>query len=105
MRPQTRFRAQAEDRVLRRRTTLRDEEPDFPEEALSSFDISARHPDEFLLDQLDLYPGVTISCLRHQVARYKRGRMRVAELLGVLTAAEVPAFADEVRRHLPPAER
>ena len=27
MRPQARFRAQAEDRVLQRRTTLKDEEP------------------------------------------------------------------------------
>lgn len=78
---------------------------DFPEAALAPFDISARHPDEFLLDQLDLYPGVTISCLRQQVARYKRGPTRVEELLGPLTAAGVPAFADEVRRHLPPNER
>ncbi len=30
MRPQARFRAQAEDRVLPRRTTLRDEEPFYP---------------------------------------------------------------------------
>lgn len=78
---------------------------DFPAEALDPYDISARHPDEFLLDQLDLYPGVTMACLRQQVARYKRGPSRVAELLGPLTAAGVPEFAAEVRRHLPRDER
>src|SRR5215475_11764640 len=29
---------------------------DFPDAALKPFDITAIHPDEFLLDQLDLYP-------------------------------------------------
>ena len=29
---------------------------DFPHESLEPYELEARHPDEFLLDQLDLYP-------------------------------------------------
>jgi len=36
---------------------------DFPDSALKPFDIEAVHPDDFLLNQLDLYPGVVVGCL------------------------------------------
>jgi predicted nucleic acid-binding protein len=75
---------------------------DFPEVALKPFDIAAVHPDEFLLDQLDLYPGVVLGCLEDQVNRYTRinGPMSINELLRPLEKAGVPRFAEEVRRHL-----
>jgi hypothetical protein len=38
---------------------------DRPEPALKPYDILAVHPDDFLLDQLDLYPGLTINVLEH----------------------------------------
>lgn len=47
---------------------------DFPEPALKPYDVAAIHPDEFLLDQLDLYPGVTVEVLRQQAASYRRVR-------------------------------
>jgi predicted nucleic acid-binding protein len=75
---------------------------DFPESALKSFDISAVSPDDFLLDQLDLYPAVVIDCLHQQVNRYAsiHGPLEVVELLRPLEKAGAPRFADEVRRHL-----
>ncbi|MFD0203014.1 MULTISPECIES: PIN domain-containing protein [Saccharothrix] len=36
---------------------------DFPPDAMKPYDIDAVHPDDFLLDQLDLYPALTIRCL------------------------------------------
>lgn len=45
---------------------------DFPPGALDTYDVVAVHPDEFLLDQLDLYPGVTIQVLRQQAAAHRR---------------------------------
>ena len=30
---------------------------DFPEDSVAGFDITVVHPDDFLLDQIDLYPG------------------------------------------------
>lgn len=75
---------------------------DFPEAALKPFDIVALTPDDFLLDQLDLYPAMVLDCLHRQVNRYSsvHGPVDVTGLLGPLARAGVPRFADEVRRHL-----
>lgn len=40
---------------------------DFPAAALRPYDIVAVSPDDFLLDQLDLYPVPTIQCLHEQL--------------------------------------
>jgi len=73
---------------------------DFPPESTDPYDISAVHPDDFLLDQLDLYPGPTLRALRAQSADYSRPDMTVDAVLVHLARAGVPRFADEVRRHL-----
>jgi hypothetical protein len=41
---------------------------DFPKAACVPYDIDVVHPDDFLLDQLDLYNGETLLCLRELVA-------------------------------------
>jgi predicted nucleic acid-binding protein len=74
---------------------------DFPEPSLKSYDIDALHPDDFLLDQLDLHPGATVQALRDQAAAYRREPTTVAGLLGRLERSGLPGFAAEVRRHLP----
>jgi hypothetical protein len=56
-------------------------------------------PDDFLLDQLDLYPGITVAALRDQAGGYRSPPMTIEELLGRLAAAGVPRFASEARRH------
>jgi hypothetical protein len=73
---------------------------DFPEPALKPYDILAIHPDDFLLDQLDLYPGVTVEVLRQQALSYRREPTTVPGVLVLLERAGVPQFAAEVRRHL-----
>jgi predicted nucleic acid-binding protein len=75
---------------------------DFPEPALKPYDVAAIHPDEFLLDQLDLYPGVTVEVLRQQAASYRRVPNTVPDILVLLERTGVPKFAAEVRRHLGP---
>jgi len=75
---------------------------DFPESALKPFDIVAVHPDDFLLNQLDLFPGVVVDCLDQQVARYTHEPMAVRDLLPRLERCGVPKFAAEVRRYLRP---
>ena len=73
---------------------------DFPGTSTAPYDLLVIHPDDFLLDQLDLYPGATIGALRDQALSYASPAMDIETLLGRLAAAGVPKFAAEARRHL-----
>lgn len=75
---------------------------DFPVAQLQPFAVAAIHPDEFLLNQLGLAPGAVVATLVEQVQRYRRPPRDVLSLLAMLEASGVPAFAEEVRHHLPP---
>ncbi len=72
---------------------------DFPPAALQPLHLAAVHPDDFLHDQIDLYPGRVERALAAQLSAYSRPRTSLAALLGSLARAGVPTFADEVRRH------
>lgn len=78
---------------------------DFPTAELEPFAVAAINPDEFLLNQLGLAPGIVISTLYKQVERYQRPPRDVPALLAALKASGVIEFAAEVRRHLPPRSR
>ncbi|WP_344106957.1 PIN domain-containing protein [Nocardiopsis rhodophaea] len=73
---------------------------DFPDASLKPYDILAVHPDDFLLDQLDIYPGLTLRALERQAASYRRDPTTVPGVLALLERVGVPGFAAEVRRHL-----
>jgi len=73
---------------------------DFPESSTQPYDITVIHPDDFLLDQLDLYPGITIGVLHTQADGMTSPPMTVDELLARLAAAGAPRFSAEVLRHL-----
>ena len=73
---------------------------DFSAQSTEPHDITVSHPDDFLLDQLDLHPGITIGVLKAQAASYATPTMTVEDLLGRLAAAGVPKFASEARRHI-----
>lgn len=72
---------------------------DFPPPALQPYDIDAVHPDDFLLDQLDLYPAQTMRCIHEQVADCRNPAITIDHLLGAL-GKTAPRFADEVREQL-----
>lgn len=73
---------------------------DFPEPSTAPYNMTVMHPDDFLLDHLDLYPGATLTALRAQVHGYKDPAMDIEDLLGRLTASGIQRFPAEVRRHL-----
>jgi predicted nucleic acid-binding protein len=73
---------------------------DFAESALKPYEIEATHPDEFLLDQLDLHPGLTLRALGEQAAAHRREPKSVPGLLAMLERTGLPGFAAEARRHL-----
>lgn len=73
---------------------------DFPVDSTSAYDVEVVHPDEFLLDQLDLHPGATIRALEEVVSNYDSPAMTMDDYLLALARAGVPQFADAVRDRL-----
>lgn len=73
---------------------------DFPATALAPYDIEAVHPENFLLDQLDLYPEQTVQCLHELVAARKRPAETLESFLTQL-AKTVPGFCSAAFRALP----
>lgn len=71
---------------------------DFPSSALRQHHLDAVNPDDFLLDQLDLYPGLVLASLQDQVADLRRPRLTALALLASLERSGTPRFAAEVRR-------
>ena len=58
------------------------------------------HPDDFLLDQLDLYHAPTLRALVELVGGYDSPAMTADDFLLALTRAGVPTFADAARARL-----
>jgi predicted nucleic acid-binding protein len=71
---------------------------DFPAAILSGLGLEAVHPDDFLLDQLDLSPPTIVQVIREQAAHTSRPRLAPQDLAVLLGRAGVPSFADEIRR-------
>ncbi|MFD0201217.1 MULTISPECIES: PIN domain-containing protein [Saccharothrix] len=74
---------------------------DFPDRVLRQYDVVALHQDDFLQDQLDLFPDAVHSALRRQASRYRRAPRSVDDLLDVLgnEGHGCPGFAKACRRH------
>jgi hypothetical protein len=71
---------------------------DFPAAALRPLGLEAVHPDDFLLDQLDLSPPTLVQVIREQAAHTRRPPLTPRDLATLLGRAGVPGFADEVLR-------
>ncbi|GAA4828384.1 PIN domain-containing protein [Garicola koreensis] len=71
---------------------------DFPTSSLAGFEITAVHPDDFLLDQLDLHPEKVARSMIRQVDEATRPTLTMADLLQRLSRAGVPRFAAECQR-------
>jgi predicted nucleic acid-binding protein len=69
---------------------------DFPEESLRPYDVSVVSPDEFLLDQLGLWPSLTIQTLAETVSAYEKPPLTVPEFCDQLARAGVPVFAQAI---------
>ena len=71
---------------------------DFPAAALEPLGLEAVHPDDFLLDQLDLSPPTILQVIREQAAHTRRPPLTPQDLATLLGRAGVPGFADEILR-------
>ena len=71
---------------------------DFPHPVLDPLGIAVVHPDDFLLDQLDLAARVVLDVLREQAHHTRRPPLTPTDLLARLARAGAPGFADELGR-------
>lgn len=71
---------------------------DYPTDVVEPLHIEVNHPDDFLLDQLDLAPKVVLDVLREQAAHTRRPALTPVDLIARLARAGAPRFADETRR-------
>jgi hypothetical protein len=60
---------------------------DFPDHVLARYDVQAKHPDEFVIDSLDLAPVVVTQCVIQQAATCRNPPVNVSELLDTLRNA------------------
>jgi predicted nucleic acid-binding protein len=72
----------------------------FPVEAVRPYHIDVRHPDDFLLDQIDLYEDATRAALQSIVDAYQNPRYTPHQILEAL-GTQVPQFAAEAHRLFP----
>lgn len=70
---------------------------DFLPQATEPYDVEVLHPDEFLLNQLDLSPGIALDVLRRQIAGYRDPAMDLFDLAAALDRCGCPNTADELR--------
>lgn len=70
---------------------------DFPPSSVDPYDIRVLHPDDFLLDQVDLYPEVVVRSLRKQAEAMRNPPLTLDTLLDALARCGVPDFAARVR--------
>jgi hypothetical protein len=75
---------------------------DFPATTLGPLGLEAVHPDDFLLDQLDLSPPTILQVIREQAAHTRQPLLTPQDLASMLGRAGVPQFADEILRLMSP---
>lgn len=75
---------------------------DFPDHVLACYDMEAKHPDEFVLDALDLAPGAVVQCVTAQAAALRNPPVTVAEVLDILRRAGLVQSVARLRELLGP---
>jgi PIN domain len=71
---------------------------DFPADALDPHQIEAIHPDDFVLNQLELRPYEALAAVKKMRARLTRPPQSAAELIATLERCGLPASATHLRQ-------
>jgi len=71
---------------------------DFPAETLAEYGIEAQHPDEFLVNQLNLAPGLFCRVVRRVRGRMQNPPRTVAQYLTMLTQQELVGTVAELQQ-------
>lgn len=69
-------------------------ERDFPADVLEGFRLHTKHPDEFLIEALNLAPSLFVGAVREDFRHYVDPQLAYADYLESLAKAGVPQIAD-----------
>lgn len=72
---------------------------DFPADVLAPYGIETQHPDDFLLNHLNLYPGRFCEAVRKVRARLKTPPYSADEYLNILTQQGLVVTAAELKQY------
>jgi predicted nucleic acid-binding protein len=70
---------------------------DFPTEALAPFGVEALHPDDFLLNQLDLSPIAALKSIKAMRARWRNPTLSALDLAAAIEKLQMPLVAARLR--------
>ncbi len=76
---------------------------DFPDHVLARYEMETKHPDEFVLEILDLAPGGVVQCVTAQAAALRHPPVALADLLDTLRRVGLVQSAARLRELLGPA--
>lgn len=75
----------------------------FPDHLLARYDVEPKHPDEFVLDSIDLAPAAIARCVTEQAAACRNPPMSVEQVLDSLRTAglvrSVARFRELLQSH------
>lgn len=57
----------------------------FPADALAAFDVEVKHPDDFVLESIDIAPGLVTHLVSEQVSALRKPPRTLPELLDTLS--------------------
>jgi hypothetical protein len=75
---------------------------DFPDHILERYDIEPKHPDEFVLDSIDLAPGAVVQCVTDQARALRNPPVMIPELLDTLRRLGLVQSVSRLREMLGP---
>lgn len=73
---------------------------DFPPEALAEFDLEAKHPDDFILESIDLAPGRIAGVVAEQAAGLRNPPRTAPEVLDTLAGLGLTRAVARLREML-----
>lgn len=72
----------------------------FPEHALAKYDIEVKHPDEFVLDAIDLFPGRVANIIQSMSATLRNPPQSVEQVLETLQGHQMTQTVARIRGQL-----
>ena len=71
---------------------------DFPHAALSTHEIEAQHPDDFIMNQIDLSPQIGIAAIKAMRTRMRKPPRTAAEFIVLVEQNQLPQTATYLRQ-------